>query len=140
MLALTSNISFYRKYKTITQCCVNVGHHLRRWPNIKTILGQCLMFLGAYHSPESFSRTMLTADLSTVTGECSVRPSTLSQRWGVASNSPISVSILARRVDLEVMWRRVLMSGDRGDSFSRVCCHVMSRAIDPPSARRSPEL
>ena len=32
------------QHRTFTQCCFNVGHRLRRWPNIETALGECLVF------------------------------------------------------------------------------------------------
>ena len=30
--------------ETLTQCCFNADHRLRRWPNIETTLHQCLVF------------------------------------------------------------------------------------------------
>ena len=32
------------KHKSFNQCCFNVGQRRRRWPNIETVLGECLVF------------------------------------------------------------------------------------------------
>ena len=34
------------KHKAFNQCCFNVGQRRRSWPNIKTVLGECLVFAG----------------------------------------------------------------------------------------------
>ena len=32
--------------KAFNQCCFNVGQRRRSWPNIETVLGECLVFAG----------------------------------------------------------------------------------------------
>ena len=34
------------KHETFTQCCFNVGPASKQWPNIKTTLGERLVFAG----------------------------------------------------------------------------------------------
>ena len=36
----------HNKHETFNQCCFNVAHFLRRWPNIKTTLVKRLVFTG----------------------------------------------------------------------------------------------
>ena len=38
-------------HKAFNQCCFNVGQRRRRWHNIETVLGECLLFagLGLHH-------------------------------------------------------------------------------------------